>query len=154
MNIPHDKFCVLPWVSLEASPIGTVRPCCLADDELVNELIKDSIGEYPKDAFIISDGFPRDIEQAKWLEKFLASEGIKLEQAMLLDVDDPVAMQRLLRRGREDDNESTIRHRFDVFHDKTDEVVKYFDSKGLLLRIDGNGTPEQVLDDIKEKLAW
>jgi MoaA/NifB/PqqE/SkfB family radical SAM enzyme len=37
MNIPHDKFCVLPWVSLEASPIGTVRPCCLADDELVND---------------------------------------------------------------------------------------------------------------------
>jgi MoaA/NifB/PqqE/SkfB family radical SAM enzyme len=34
MNIPHEQFCVLPWVSLEASPIGTVRPCCLADDEL------------------------------------------------------------------------------------------------------------------------
>ena len=28
---------MLPWVSLEASPIGTVRPCCLADDELVND---------------------------------------------------------------------------------------------------------------------
>jgi MoaA/NifB/PqqE/SkfB family radical SAM enzyme len=36
MNIPHDKFCVLPWVSLEASPVGTVRPCCLADDELMD----------------------------------------------------------------------------------------------------------------------
>ena len=36
MNIPHDKFCVLPWVSLETSPIGTVRPCCLADDEIVD----------------------------------------------------------------------------------------------------------------------
>lgn len=36
MNIPHKQFCVLPWVSLEASPIGTVRPCCLADDELVD----------------------------------------------------------------------------------------------------------------------
>ena len=35
MNLPHDKFCVLPWVSLEASPIGTVRPCCLADDEIL-----------------------------------------------------------------------------------------------------------------------
>jgi MoaA/NifB/PqqE/SkfB family radical SAM enzyme len=34
MNLPTDKFCVLPWVSLEASPIGTVRPCCLADDEI------------------------------------------------------------------------------------------------------------------------
>ena len=36
MNIPHDKFCVLPWVSLEASPIGTVRPCCLALDEITD----------------------------------------------------------------------------------------------------------------------
>lgn len=37
MKIPHNKFCVLPWVSLEASPIGTVRPCCLADHELVDD---------------------------------------------------------------------------------------------------------------------
>ena len=37
MKIPHNKFCVLPWISLEASPIGTVRPCCLADDELVDD---------------------------------------------------------------------------------------------------------------------
>ena len=37
MNLPNEKFCVLPWISLEASPIGTVRPCCLADDELVND---------------------------------------------------------------------------------------------------------------------
>ena len=36
MNIPHDKFCVLPWVSIEASPVGTVRPCCLADDEILD----------------------------------------------------------------------------------------------------------------------
>jgi MoaA/NifB/PqqE/SkfB family radical SAM enzyme len=37
MTIPHDRFCVLPWLSLEASPVGTVRPCCLADDELVDD---------------------------------------------------------------------------------------------------------------------
>jgi MoaA/NifB/PqqE/SkfB family radical SAM enzyme len=36
MNLPHEKFCVLPWVSLETSPIGTVRPCCLAEDEIVD----------------------------------------------------------------------------------------------------------------------
>ena len=34
MNLPHKQFCILPWVSLEASPIGTVRPCCLADHEI------------------------------------------------------------------------------------------------------------------------
>jgi MoaA/NifB/PqqE/SkfB family radical SAM enzyme len=36
MNIPHPKFCVLPWVSLETSPIGTVRPCCLAEEEIID----------------------------------------------------------------------------------------------------------------------
>jgi MoaA/NifB/PqqE/SkfB family radical SAM enzyme len=36
MNLPHNKFCVLPWISIEASPIGTVRPCCLADDEIID----------------------------------------------------------------------------------------------------------------------
>jgi len=42
MNIPHDKFCVLPWISLEASPIGTVRPCCLA----INEIEDDDNNKY------------------------------------------------------------------------------------------------------------
>ena len=37
MNIPHDRFCVLPWVSLETSPVGTVRPCCLAEEEIVDD---------------------------------------------------------------------------------------------------------------------
>jgi len=36
MKLPHDKFCVLPWVSLETSPVGTVRPCCLAEEEIVD----------------------------------------------------------------------------------------------------------------------
>jgi organic radical activating enzyme len=37
MKIPHSKFCVLPWISLETSPIGTVRPCCLAEQEIVDD---------------------------------------------------------------------------------------------------------------------
>jgi MoaA/NifB/PqqE/SkfB family radical SAM enzyme len=36
MTVPHDKFCVLPWISLETSPIGTVRPCCLAEEEILD----------------------------------------------------------------------------------------------------------------------
>jgi MoaA/NifB/PqqE/SkfB family radical SAM enzyme len=40
LKTPHKKFCILPWVSLETSPTGTVRPCCLADDE-----IRDNSGE-------------------------------------------------------------------------------------------------------------
>jgi organic radical activating enzyme len=37
MKIPHEKFCILPWISLETSPIGSIRPCCLADDEITDD---------------------------------------------------------------------------------------------------------------------
>jgi len=37
MNLPNETMCVLPWVSVEISPIGSMRPCCLADIELVDE---------------------------------------------------------------------------------------------------------------------
>jgi MoaA/NifB/PqqE/SkfB family radical SAM enzyme len=29
-----DKICILPWISIETSPIGTARPCCLAKEEI------------------------------------------------------------------------------------------------------------------------
>ena len=29
-----EKICMLPWISIETSPIGTARPCCLAIDEI------------------------------------------------------------------------------------------------------------------------
>ena len=29
-----DKICILPWVSIETSPVGTTRPCCLAKEEI------------------------------------------------------------------------------------------------------------------------
>lgn len=30
----HENICMLPWVSIETSPVGTARPCCLAKDEI------------------------------------------------------------------------------------------------------------------------
>jgi MoaA/NifB/PqqE/SkfB family radical SAM enzyme len=69
MKLPHDKFCVLPWVSLEASPVGTVRPCCLADDELV-----DDEGE----KFSLLDANFQDIQKSNSMQtlrqQFLAGE--------------------------------------------------------------------------------
>lgn len=36
MNLP-ETICMLPWISIETSPMGTVRPCCLARDEIPDE---------------------------------------------------------------------------------------------------------------------
>jgi MoaA/NifB/PqqE/SkfB family radical SAM enzyme len=70
MKIPHDKFCVLPWVSLETSPIGTVRPCCLADDE-----IQDNTGNKFK---LLTSTFV-DIQSSEHMKK-LRAEFLRGEQ--------------------------------------------------------------------------
>ena len=36
MNLPKT-ICMLPWISIETSPMGTVRPCCLAKDEVTDD---------------------------------------------------------------------------------------------------------------------
>jgi MoaA/NifB/PqqE/SkfB family radical SAM enzyme len=35
-EIMNKTLCILPWISLETSPIGTARPCCLAEEEIVD----------------------------------------------------------------------------------------------------------------------
>jgi MoaA/NifB/PqqE/SkfB family radical SAM enzyme len=35
MNLPNT-ICMLPWISIETSPIGTARPCCLAREEITD----------------------------------------------------------------------------------------------------------------------
>lgn len=60
MKIPHNKFCVLPWISLETSPIGTVRPCCLAEEE-----IRDDAGE--KFELLTADF--ADIQNSQYMRK-------------------------------------------------------------------------------------
>jgi len=60
MKLPHNNVCVLPWVSLEASPIGTVRPCCLADDEIV-----DNTGE----KFLLASAKFEDIQNSQHMQR-------------------------------------------------------------------------------------
>lgn len=36
MTLPNT-ICMLPWISLEASPQGTAKPCCLYDDEILDD---------------------------------------------------------------------------------------------------------------------
>jgi MoaA/NifB/PqqE/SkfB family radical SAM enzyme len=36
MHLPKT-ICMLPWVSIETSPMGTTRPCCLAQEQITDE---------------------------------------------------------------------------------------------------------------------
>lgn len=49
---------------------------------------------------------------------------------------------------RADDQPETIRERLRVFHQNTEPVEDYYENKGLLRRIDGSATPEEVFESI------
>lgn len=53
---------------------------------------------------------------------------------------------------REDDGEKTIRQRLIVYHEKTAPVTSYFGARNKHLTVEGEGSPEEVFDNIMEKL--
>ena len=47
---------------------------------------------------------------------------------------------------REDDTPSTVRHRLTVYHRITAPVLKFYEGRGMLERVDGVGTPQEILE--------
>ena len=48
-----DTICMLPWVSIEASPIGSARPCCLARESIPGiDLRKDTLEDAYKSVYM------------------------------------------------------------------------------------------------------
>lgn len=41
--LPHPKICILPWISMETTPTGAMRPCCLATDEIPDLTVADGL---------------------------------------------------------------------------------------------------------------
>jgi adenylate kinase len=54
---------------------------------------------------------------------------------------------------RDDDRPEVIRHRLDQYHSKTEPLVDYYEEKGLLRRVDGSLSPDEVGDRIRALLA-
>jgi adenylate kinase len=90
------------------------------------------------------DGFPRNLTQAEALEGLLEDLGQQIEVVVLMELDDAVLLQRLLGRGREDDNEAVIRHRLEVYRDQTAPLIRFYSERGLLEAVDASGEVETV----------
>ena len=108
----------------------------LIPDELMVDILAsvyDSFGADHKG--VIFDGFPRTIAQAEALKKMLAERGHDMGMMVELIVEEDVLMARLLNRaieqGRADDNETTIKARFDVYHKQTAPLAEWFEKEGI-----------------------
>jgi len=107
----------------------------LIPDELMIDILAKTYDAQPAGKGVIFDGFPRTIAQAEALKKMLAERGHEMGMMIELIVEEDVLMARLLNRakeqGRADDNEETIKKRFDVYRNQTAPLADWFEKEGM-----------------------
>ena len=54
---------------------------------------------------------------------------------------------------RDDDTDEVVRNRLNVYHDKTEPLIGYYDRQGLMRRVDGTRSPADVHDHIRAVIA-
>ncbi|MCX6804812.1 MAG: nucleoside monophosphate kinase [Patescibacteria group bacterium] len=126
----------------------------LADDDIVNSLILNRISNVVDGGYLVSNGFPRSISQAKWLDQLVSDRVLQIDKVILISISDNEALIRLRKRGRGDDDEKTIKHRVAVYHEFTDQVLDYYKSVGKLIIVDGGGSPDEVSKIVSSRLGW
>ena len=150
----------------------------LVPDELIIDLMRERIQQPDTAKGLILDGFPRTTTQAVALDAMLKELERPLDAAVLVNVDAEVIVKRLTSRRmcktcghigtvadgekctvcggemyqRDDDNETTVRNRLEVYANSTAPLIDYYKGCDLLLDVDGDRDPDEVYADIKEKL--
>ncbi len=107
----------------------------LIPDGLMIDILSKEYDAQPAGTGVIFDGFPRTIAQAEALKKMLEDRNDDMGIMIELVVDEHTLMERLLNRakeqGRADDNEETIKKRFDVYHNQTAPLAEWFEKEGI-----------------------
>jgi adenylate kinase len=153
---------------LPASLAASMAQGALVPDEVVIGLIETRTREPDCVRGFLLDGFPRTRPQASALDELLARQGSKLDRVLALDVPRSLLIERaVLRRAdkrtgqiyhlkynppppgsdlehRADDQEPVVRKRLDVYEAMTAELLPYYEERGILRRVDGVGTVDEV----------
>ena len=142
----------------------------LVPDEVVIDLIaKRTLADDAQAGFLL-DGFPRTVPQAEALARTLIVAGITLDLVLVLEVPDELIVDRITGRRsdpetgaiyhlkfnpppaevadrvvqRSDDTEEACRTRLAKYHAETTPVLPFFEAQGIVKRVDGVGTPDEV----------
>jgi adenylate kinase len=152
------------------------------DDVIIGVILEAIATDEAANGFLL-DGFPRTVPQADALGEALQKAGRKISAVLLIDVSDEEVVRRLSGRRvsrsgrvyhvdfdppkhpdrcdidgsaliqRDDDKPDTIRKRLAVYHEQTEPLVDYYESRDLLRRFDGTRTPTEVHDHVRATVA-
>jgi len=124
----------------------------LVPDAVVIGIIEDRLKASDCDAGVLLDGFPRTVPQAVALSEMFTRMGKRLDKVIYLDVNDEELFTRLSARGRADDTPETVRNRLKVYQDQTSPLIDHYAGEGLLARIEGVGSVDQIGAQIRVAL--
>ncbi len=126
-------------------------------DSVTNDMVRSRLAEDDAQEGFLLDGYPRTLEQVEALDGMLAELGTDLDMVLLLVVETEAVIGRLVARGaeqgRSDDTEETIRHRLDVYAEQTAPLIDVYEKRGLVRRVDGMASIDEVTAALREALA-
>lgn len=159
LNLPHISTGeLLRSAAKSGSELGMQAKAVMDRGELVSDdimlgLLGERLSQADAEGGFILDGYPRNLSQARALDELLERLDQPVDEALQIDVDVDLVVARIARRaaeeGRSDDTEEVVRNRMKVYSDQTAPVVDYYAQKGVLSRVLGEGTIEEVFQRIR-----
>jgi adenylate kinase len=129
----------------------------LVPDQLVVDLVAERLKQSDTQSGWILDGFPRNLNQAVFLDELLQNLEQNSTCVVNLEVPDSVVVQRLLARaekeGRTDDTEEVISRRLEVYRQETEPLINFYRDRQQLLSVNGDRSLEQVTCELQNLLA-
>lgn len=125
----------------------------LVPDEVTIGMLESEADKYPNAMGFIFDGFPRTIQQAEALDKYLAGRNTSISMMLSLEVDEEELRKRLLLRGKDsgradDQDPEVIQNRINVYHRDTAPAKEYYTGQGKFHGINGVGAIEDIFQSL------
>jgi adenylate kinase len=157
LGIPHiSSGELLRELSSPGTQSVMTRGDLLADD-VVTDIVLARLEQPDAARGAVLDGFPRTLEQARALDRWLDQHGGAVRAAISLEVPADELSRRIAGRaevsGRSDDRADTTATRLEEFHKEVPAVLRYYAERGLLREVDGARPVEEVQRSIMQALA-
>ena len=115
-------------------------------DKIAKDVLSQVINKFSKDIIIV-DGFPRDHKQTALLDLLLKKNNVNLNKVFEIILDDNIAQNRVLNRGRgSDDNIKVFNSRLKDYNMQMEHIRKYYSD--ILISINGNDKVENIAKNI------
>lgn len=121
----------------------------LVPDSVTIGMLKSEVESNINANGFLFDGFPRTVDQAVSLDKFLDNKKLRIDLTIAIDVKEEILIERILNRGltsgrRDDQDKIKIKNRFDEYNSKTSLLEDYYKNQNKFKIIDGYGNIEEI----------